>query len=115
MGAVRLCRGRCIRQAWGEGIASDERKLRGGQGFGGPGPQALGLRFCCWRIFAAGFCCLILLLENLRREKNLICFMIGEGGMGHPHLPAQLPPPHPSPPPAFSSRGHLPVPLKLGS
>lgn len=52
----------CIMQAWGSGEEMGGNSLRweGAKrrvGVWGPGPQALGVGFCCWRIFAAGFCC----------------------------------------------------------
>lgn len=104
----------CIMQAWGSGEEMGGNSLRwegakrrvGVWGARSPGPGS-------WFLLLEDFCCWFLLLEDLRREKNLICFMIEEGGTWHPHLPAQ-PPSHP-PLPAFSSRGHLPEPLKLGS
>ena len=64
-----------------------------GGGLGGQVPRPWELGFA-----AGGF----LLLEDLRREKNLICFMIEEGETGHPHLPAQ---PHPSPAISFLLKG----------
>lgn len=93
MGNCEALQRRCIRQGWGPGEEMGGNSLRW---------EGAKRRAGVWGARSPGPGSWVSLLEDLRGGKNLICFIIGEGGTGHPHLPAQ---PHPSPAISFLLKG----------